>query len=261
MPAGSLTLWRWHARSCPHRGKGRRWTRCNCGIWVQGSLGGEWIKRSLNTRDLERKPQGSVHGWRASREVGLVRVDVPTIEQAVARYFEDATARHLAATTIRKRRELVEGKLLAFCTAKGFHLLKHLDVNALRTFRNGWHYSALSAVKRLEYLRGFLRFCMDSGWIESNPAMVLKAPKVTQRPTLPFDDAEIDQDLERRGSPCRLGHVRPEGSRDGAIAPLLRPSHAGRRVSRTCAHQERQAVPVHAKNRNASVLSASAGGY
>jgi hypothetical protein len=31
--------------------KGRRWTQCKCGIWVQGSLGGQWKKDSLNPRD------------------------------------------------------------------------------------------------------------------------------------------------------------------------------------------------------------------
>ena len=80
-------------------------------------------------------------------------------------------------TTIRKRRELLEGKLLPFCKAKGIGLLSQLDVPTLRTFRTGWKYSALSAVKGLEYLRGFLRFCHDSGWIDSNPGSVIKPPK------------------------------------------------------------------------------------
>ena len=114
MPAGSLTLWRWHARSCPHRSKGRRWTRCNCGIWVQGSLGGEWVKRSLNTRDWSAAA-AIVHGWEASGQIGVVKVDLPTVEKAVEAYFDDAKARHLAETTIQKRRELLEGKLLPFC--------------------------------------------------------------------------------------------------------------------------------------------------
>ena len=127
MPAGSLTLWRWHARTCPHRTKGRRWTRCNCGIWVQGSLGGEWIKRSLNTRSWTAAA-ATVHGWEASGQIGVVKLDTPTVEQAVDAYFEDATARHLAETTIRKRRELLEGKLLTFCRAQGLSLLKQLDV-------------------------------------------------------------------------------------------------------------------------------------
>ena len=190
MPAGSLTLWRCHARSCPHRAKGRRWTRCTCAVWVQRSLGGEWVKRSLNTRDWAAAA-AVVHGWEASGQIGVVKLRIPTIDQAIDAYFDDATARHLAETTLRKRRELLDGKLLPFCKTKGISLLKQLTVTTLRTFRNGWPYSALSAVKRLEYLRSFLRYCQDSGWIESNPAMLLKPPKVTLRPTLPFEDAEM----------------------------------------------------------------------
>jgi site-specific recombinase XerD len=119
----------------------------------------------------------------------------PTIAAAVDAYFDDAKARHLADTTLRKRRELLEGKLLTFCRAQGYSQLKQLTVTNLRTFRNGWPYSALSAVKRLEYLRGFLRYCKDEGWIETNPAMVLKPPKVSLRPTLPFDDGEMKRIL------------------------------------------------------------------
>jgi len=218
MPAGSLTLWRWHAQACPHRSKGRRWTRCNCGIWVQGSLGGEWVKRSLNTRDWAAAA-AQVHGWEASGEIGVVKVDIPTVERAVDAYFEDATARHLAGTTLRKRRELLEGKLLPFCKAHGFSLLRQLNVTTLRTFRNGWPYSTLSAVKRLEYLRSFLRYCKDSGWIDTNPAMVLKPPKVSQRPTLPFDDDEMTRILVAADGLAEWGSFGPKAR---AMVLLLR---------------------------------------
>jgi len=209
MPAGSLTLWRWHARRCKHRAKGRAWTRCRCGIWVQGSLGGQWVKRSLNTRDWAAA-SATVHGWEASGEIGVIKQDIPTVTQAVALYFEDATARHLAPTTLRKRRELLEGKLLPFCDRKGISLLKHLDVPTLRTFRNGWPYSALSAVKRLEYLRGFLRFCKDSGWVDANPAMALKPPKVTHRPTMPFEDEELARILTAADQLAAWGSFGPK---------------------------------------------------
>jgi integrase/recombinase XerD len=149
----------------------------------------------------------------------ISKIEVPTIEKAVEKYFADAAARHLAETTIRKRRELLEGKLLPFCRSKGMHLLKQLDVTALRTFRNGWPYSALSAVKRLEYLRGFLRFCQDSGWIDTNPAMVLKAPKVTARPTLPFEDAEAERILEAADQMADWGTFGPKAR---AMVLLLR---------------------------------------
>lgn len=218
MPAGSLTLWRWHARTCSHRSKGRRWTRCNCGIWVQGSLGGEWIKRSLNTRDWSAAA-AIVHGWEASGQIGVTKVDLPSVERAVELYFQDAMARHLAETTVRKRRELLEGKLLPFCNGKGISLLKQLDVTTLRSFRNGWKYSALSAVKRLEYLRSFLRFCKDSGWIDSNAAMLLKPPKVGHRPTLPFEDTEMERILKTASALASWGSFGPKAR---AMVLLLR---------------------------------------
>src|SRR5687768_640905 len=102
MPAGSLTLYRRHARTCPHRSKGRRWTRCNCSIWVQGSLGGQWVKSALNTRDWSAAA-AIAHGWEASGQIGVIKADIPTVAQAVDKYLEDAIARHLAKTTIRKR--------------------------------------------------------------------------------------------------------------------------------------------------------------
>ena len=49
MPQGSLALYRRHLRTCKNADKGNRWTRCQCPIWVQGSIGGETIRRSLNT--------------------------------------------------------------------------------------------------------------------------------------------------------------------------------------------------------------------
>jgi len=140
----------------------------------------------------------------------VAKTDVPTVERALELYFEDAKARHLAETTLRKRRELLEGKLVAFCENKGITLLKQLDVATLRSFRNGWRYSALSAVKRLEYLRGFLRFCKDSGWIDANPAMLLKPPKITQRPTLPFEDGEMERILKAADNLANWGSFGPK---------------------------------------------------
>jgi len=137
-----------------------------------------------------------VHTWEAAREIRSdAKADVPTIREALQKYFDDAEARHLAKTTIQKRRELLEGKLLPYCDSKGFEQLKQLNVDALRTFRKSWKYAATSAVKRLEYLRGFMRFCQESEWIERNPAAAIKPPKVTQQPTLPFEDGEIERAL------------------------------------------------------------------
>jgi integrase len=43
----------------------------------------------------------------------------------------------------------------------------------------------------LERLRGFFKFCVDSDWIEKNPAKAIKAGKVEDADVLPFSDAEV----------------------------------------------------------------------
>lgn len=209
MPAGSLTLYRRHGRTCPHRSKGRRWTRCNCPVWAQGSLGGKWIKDTLNTRDWS-VAAATVHEWEAAREIGASKAEIPTVREALQKYFDDAEARNLAKSTIRKRRELLEGKLLPYCEAKGFDRLKDLNVDALRSFRKTWKFAATSAVKRLEYLRGFLRFCEESEWIDRNPAKAIKPPKVTQSPTLPFDEQDVIRALDAADQLAEWGSFGPK---------------------------------------------------
>lgn len=193
-------------------------------MWVQGSLAGKWVKRSLNTRDWS-VAAATVHEWEAAREIGGKRLEIPSIKEAISKYLEDSEARHLAPPTIRKRRELLEGKLLPFCDAKGYARLADLNVDTLRTFRKTWKFAATSAVKRLEYLRGFLRFCEESEWIERNPAKAIKPPRVTRKPTLPFEDAELDRALAAADELKAWGTFGPKLR---AMILLLR--HSGLRI-------------------------------
>jgi len=45
--------------------------------------------------------------------------------------------------------------LLPYCKSKGHEQLKDLSIDTLRNFRKTRKFAATSAVKRLEYLRGF----------------------------------------------------------------------------------------------------------
>ena len=209
MPAGSLSLYRLHSRDCRHRAKGRPWTRCNCSVWTQGSLAGQWVKMSLKTRNWAAAAK-VIHNWEASGKIGEEPPDIPTIKSAVAKYLADAEARHLAPETVRKRRELLEGKLLPFCDAAGYAILRHLDVDVLRKFRASWSYAPLSARKRLEYLRSFFRFCQDAGWVDRNPAMAVKSSKVEQNPTLPFSDEEVERVLVAARALTGFGQYGPK---------------------------------------------------
>ena len=135
MPAGSLALYRLHARTCPHRSKGRRWTRCNCAVWVQGSLAGKWVKKSLNTRDWS-VAAATIHEWEAARADR--RQSDPTSRPSRGRfrkYLEDAEARHLAVKRPSASvANCFEGKLLPYCESKGYERLADLNVDALARF-------------------------------------------------------------------------------------------------------------------------------
>lgn len=208
MPQGSLALYRRHLRTCKNADKGNRWTRCQCPIWVQGSIGGETIRRSLNTGNWTAA-SSIVHQWQSSGRIGVLKPDLPTVTEAVEQFLTEAAVRNLAATTIKKRRELLEGKLLPFCAHRGHRQLRDLSVERLREFRRTWKYSPLSAAKRLEYLRAFLRFCVEAGWIERNPAAALKPTKVPHKPTLPYTDVEVERLLDAARALVGFGQYGP----------------------------------------------------
>lgn len=153
---------------------------------------GEWVKKSLNLTSWEAASD-LVNAWTASGEVGVVKPATPTIKDAVAKFIEDAEARELGWEAMRKYRNLLENRFLSWCDAKGYRLLKQVDVDALRSFRAGWDDGASYAVKNLERMRAFFRFCHQAGWITANPALAVKPPKLRTKPTLPFTSDEMER--------------------------------------------------------------------
>ncbi len=53
----------------------------------------------------------------------------------------------------------------------------------------------VSALKKLELIQTFFKFCYDSRWIDDNPARQLKKPKIVDRPTLPLEREEMTRIL------------------------------------------------------------------
>jgi site-specific recombinase XerD len=141
-----------------------------------------------------------VRDWEAAGEIGVVKKpDIPTIAEAVERFFDDLGAQKLSPETIRKYDNLLRKRMLPWCEEKGFRYLKQLAVEEVRQFRASWTDGALYASKNLERLRAFFRFCMHGDWIAKNPARAIKGPKVAHRPTLPFSDSEMARIVEACG--------------------------------------------------------------
>ena len=185
-----LNIYRRHRRSCSHRNDGRDYRRCHCPIWVDGFLNGKETRRSLKLRDWE-KAQGEIRKWETE---GKVTTDVPpepvTVQEACQEFLRDLYARNLRESSIYKYQVLFK-QLAQFAEDTGRRYLRELDVDALRKFRASWLNRNLSALKKLECLRAFFRFTLESRWISENPARKIANPKVIDRPTMPFTREEM----------------------------------------------------------------------
>lgn len=153
-------------------------------------------RRSLKTRD-----------WRHATDI-LDRIENATplpadpidkgkrLSDAVKEYLADCAARNLTPATLKGYRIL-----LAFLENSCPLMLRDVDTGALSRFRQSRmvrerNVKAGTHMKELTYLRSFFAFCVSRGWIDSNPASALKAPKADRMPTMPFTKEEVAAMLE-----------------------------------------------------------------
>ena len=223
-----LTIYRRHTKSCGHRG--RDYWRCRCPIWVQGFLGDQEIRKSLDLRDRQ-KAQKTVRDWEAAGVPSAESGEPISIEAAEKEFLADCESRKLKASTAGRYRILFR-ELDAFAVKEGFRFLKQLDVPVLNKFRATWKgESGLTDLKKLERLRSFFKFALANGYVQQNPAAAIRNPKVRPNPTLPFSQEEMLEILAAAGK--KITGAKPaaknKARRVRALVLLLR--YAGLRIS------------------------------
>jgi integrase/recombinase XerD len=158
----------------------RTWRRCQCPLWVDGTLRGRRYHKTLKVRnwDVAQKMAQDL-------EANGAQPERKTILEATEAFIKDAEARGLRPPSVYKY-ELLFKQLKAFSEEKGLRFITECDLQTLRAFRESWTNKNFSARKKLEALRTFFRFVHESGWLPTNPAKLIKPPKVDNPPTLPF---------------------------------------------------------------------------
>ena len=184
-----LIIYRRHRRTCRQRAKGRKYRHCQCPIWVDGTLGEKEIRESLKLRDWPRA-QDLIRQWEAENRRIVQQEKEVSIKEAHVKFMANAEARKLNEATLYKYRLLFR-QLDAFAEGHNLQRLKQLDLDTLAIFWASWKDGPRSGLKKLERLRAFLRFTEKRKWIDNNPATELKAPKVPNKPTMPFTREEI----------------------------------------------------------------------
>jgi integrase len=152
-------------------------------------LAGAEVRKSLDMRDWQ-KAQDYVREWEAREAEPKATSEPATILTSKEKYLADAVARCLNESTIYKYRLLFK-QLDSFAAKRGLRYLQELDLETLDAFRAEWKDGPRSSLKKLERLRAFFRFCERRKWVDGNPAADLRAPKVQNRPTMPFTQPEM----------------------------------------------------------------------
>ncbi len=184
-----LTIYRRHRKNCKQRVKGRKYRHCQCPIWVDGALGGKEMRESLKLRDWQRA-QEMIREWEAEDRRTRQQEQQITINDAHEKFIADAEARKLNDSTLYKY-HLLFRQLDGFAETYKLQFLTQLDLDTLATFRATWTEGPRTSLKKLERLRAFMRFAEKRKWIDDNPATELKAPKVPNKPTMPFTREEM----------------------------------------------------------------------
>jgi integrase len=212
----SLNLYRRHRRECDGRHaedsrsgelqeRSKGWKKCSCPIFASGVLGDRFRRRKTGQATWDAA-KGVVAAWHeAGRWDGVVAppaaVQEPagktggiTIDRAVKAFLADHDE-HSAPNTIKKYGLLMK-KLQAFSVERGYVGVARWTPLDVREFRSSWNISVASAAKHMSTLRSFFEFCVVNGWLDGNPAKLVKNPRRRRSDTrndqkLPFSDEEL----------------------------------------------------------------------
>jgi integrase/recombinase XerD len=201
-------------------------------MWVEGTVDGSYIRRSLQTASWERA-QSLAQQIEVAEDpkAAPTKPEHPTtIEQAVTEYLADAKARELSESTLYKLDIIFRKQFLGWTKAEGYTLLRELDLRAIQTFRASWKDGDLAKKKKQKQkqkrLTGFFWFCIRTGWITQSPTVNLTRISVHQKPTDYFTRDEYARILNATGrldeGVERAYDVEKRGQRIRTLTDLMR---------------------------------------
>jgi integrase/recombinase XerD len=180
-----LTVYRRHSKGC---GEGRYSKKCNCPLWVDGTVEGRNLRRALKARSWARAQE-------IAREIEHSGKFGISVEDAIKGFVNDCKARGIVESSVKKYTRLF-AKLQTFADKANKYFLSDLDVDALRQFRESWTVKNSTAAKELERLRTFYKFALESEWVTKNHVLKIKPPKSSTSPTLPYSHEELKRVLK-----------------------------------------------------------------
>jgi len=181
-----INLYRRLDKDC--KNKTRDVKKCLCPINIDWFIEGKRIRKSLGIRDWQAAQQRvrQMEAVGLSAEKSHIQID----KALDAFQKEIRVTRTLKPATLRKYEYLFR-LIREFCKPRGLVFLNQLGVQECRDFRDGWDVGPNTHRVRLEQVKCWFNFCVDSEWLTSSPVKSFKPPKGGGKEPVPFTEAQV----------------------------------------------------------------------
>jgi integrase len=188
----------------------RSWKKCSCPIYASGTLNGRFKRKNTERTSWDAKAIVSL--WEAAGTWDLSPPAKPleappqpeenlaaraagiSIAEATESFLANRQNRGIETSTLVKYRTFVK-QLRAYCDSRGYSQLEQLSVMDMDRFYASWADGKRARAKKLDRLKGFIKFCVKRKWLAENIAEDLEAPEGSSTPAnkAPFTDAELNR--------------------------------------------------------------------
>lgn len=187
-----LTLYRRHTLACGRAD--RYWKRCQCPMWVEGTLDRRYMRKSMHTQSWERA-KGIVENWEKTG-APAARQDVPTWDESIEAYLAECRDdRDLSEKTVLNYAYAL-GRFRRWADRSNYVNVAEIDQQALKEYLSIQKWVSSTKLTERRGLRQFFRYCVREKWIIADPTADLPVIKLRQAPTQPLDRQQFAALLE-----------------------------------------------------------------
>jgi integrase/recombinase XerD len=187
-----ITIFARHSPGCRYAGDEFA-KSCRCRKHLRWSHAGTQHRKKAGTRswaeaeEVKRRLESQLRG-----DPIKIEEDAVSLRAALDSFIKNKEGQNISTDVVeRNRREIT--RLTDFAENNGCFTVRTLTLPLLIEYRATWPSLYPSSSTRslvLKRLRGFLRFCVDNGWLDRVPKL---APvKVDEPPTMPLTPAEYE---------------------------------------------------------------------
>jgi integrase len=178
------------------------WQRCECPIFVSGSLQKKFRRQSTGcwewepARAVVTRIQVAGH-WdpdavEPPQPMALTPVGQVTIERAVAAFLKSHNESS-ALSTFRMNLYFLN-RFKDYSAGRGYVVLEQWATVDVRESRSSWGVAASTANRNMTMLKSFFEFAVTNEWIEKNPARIRDKrtrKQTSKKERIPFSDEEL----------------------------------------------------------------------